>query len=187
LLPVVGYNEVMLNRLLMTLAGIACAAAIVACGSASSSRSVAAASGGVNPAHVAAALRYADCMRSHGVTHFPDPNDGGGIQLGTGVNPQSPAFKSAQQVCGKLFPGGGPPGSQHPSAQLMAQMLKISECMRRHGVSGFPDPTLKLPANPNPSDYSILEDRGGAVLAVPSTIKPGSPTFKKADAACGFS
>jgi hypothetical protein len=25
------------------------------------------------------------------------------------------------------------------------------------------------------------------VLAVPSTIKPGSPTFKKADAACGFS
>ena len=59
--------------------------------------------------------------------------------------------------------------------------------MRRHGVSGFPDPTLTPPPSPNPSKYSIVEDRGGVVLAVPSTINPGSPVFKQAAAACGFS
>lgn len=125
-------------------------------------------------------------MRSHGVPSFPDPSGGGGINLdGTGVNPQSPAFKSAQQACFRLLPGGGP-GAQHPTAQEMAQTLKISQCMRRRGVSGFPDPTLTPPSNPNPSDYSLLEDRGGVVLAVPSTINPGSPVFGQAAAACGF-
>jgi len=53
--------------------------------------------------------------------------------------------------------------------------------MRQHGVSGFPDPTLSLPSSP--AGYSLLEDRGGVVLAVPSTINPASPTFKQAAAA----
>ncbi len=125
-------------------------------------------------------------MRSHGVPSFPDPSGGGGINLdGTGVNPQSPAFKSARQACFRLLPGGGP-GAQHPTAQEVAQTLKISRCMRRHGVPGFPDPTLTPPSNPNPSEYSVLEDRGGVVLAVPSTINPGSPVFRQAAATCGF-
>ncbi len=172
-------------RVLIMLAAIACSAAITACGSSSSS--IAAASGGVSPAHAEAALKFADCMRSHGVPNFPDPTGGGGIhiQAGSGINPQSPSFKAAQQACFKLLPGGGP-GAQHPTAREVAQTLKVSECMRRHGVSGFPDPTLTLPSNPSPSEYSILEDRGGVVLAVPSTINPGSPVFKQAAAACGF-
>jgi len=58
--------------------------------------------------------------------------------------------------------------------------------MRRHGVSGFPDPTLKLPPIANRAEYNIVEDRDGAVLAVPSTIITGSPVFKQAATACGF-
>ncbi|HTP20619.1 MAG TPA: hypothetical protein VMJ65_13500 [Solirubrobacteraceae bacterium] len=41
-------------------------------------------------------------------------------------------------------------------------MLKISECMRGHGVTGFPDPTEKLPSSP--SGYSVIDGRGGVVL-----------------------
>jgi hypothetical protein len=128
-------------------------------------------------------LAFSACMRSHGVPAFPDPSPGGGINLGSGLNPFSPAFKAAQASCHKLLPGGGP-GAGHPTAEAKALMLKISECMRQHGVSGFPDPTLSPPSNP--AGYSILEDRGGVVLAVPSTINPGSPGFKQAAAACGF-
>ena len=109
----------------ITLAAIACAAALAACGSAN--HSVAAASGGVSAAHMATALKFAACMRSHGVPNFPDPTATGGIQIqaGSGVDPQSPSFQSAQKSCFKLLPGGGP-GAQHPTAQEVASTLKVS-------------------------------------------------------------
>jgi hypothetical protein len=57
-------------------------------------------------------LKFSACMRSHGVPKFPDPKaSGGGILMtigkNAGVDPNSPQFKAAQKVCGKLF-GGGP-------------------------------------------------------------------------------
>jgi hypothetical protein len=160
---------------------VACAMAIAACGS--SSHSVAAASRGLSLAH--SELKVAECMRSHGVPNFPDPSGaGGGFNLnGSGINPQSPAFESAQQTCFKMLRGGGP--GAHPT-QAMAQALQISECMRRHGVSGFPDPTRQPPPLSSRA-YSAVEDRNGAVLAVPSTINTSSPVFKQAATACGFS
>lgn len=175
----------MVGRQAIALTGVACAVIIAACGS--SAHSLSAASGGASPAHVAAALAFSNCMRSHGVPNFPDSSSGGGINLdGTAINPQSPAFLSARQHCFKLLPGGGP-GAQHPTAQRVAQMLELSECMRRHGVSGFPDPTLHAPASLNPANDSILENDGGVVLDVPSTIDVTSPAFKQAADACGFS
>jgi hypothetical protein len=164
-----------LNTLVVALAAISCAVAIAACGSsANTSKS----------AREGAFLAFSQCMRSHGLPTFPDPSPRGGINLSSGINPFSPAFKEAQASCQKLLPGGGP-GAVHPTAQAQAQTLKISECMRQHGVSEFPDPTLSPPSSP--AGYSILEDRGGVILAVPSTINPESPTFKRAAAACGFS
>jgi len=54
------------------------------------------------------ALKYSACMRSHGVPRFPDPTSGGGFTLaGTGIDPNSPQFQAAQQVCGKVVPGYG--------------------------------------------------------------------------------
>lgn len=57
-------------------------------------------------------LQFARCMRSHGVSSFPDPkitissNGNGVVDLrGSGLNFQSPAFKAASQAC-----GGGPKG-----------------------------------------------------------------------------
>jgi len=69
---------------------------------------------------MAQALRFSQCMRSHGVPDFPDPQalPGGGIAIrirarpgsGSDLNPQSPQFQAAQKACqgkGGLF-GAGP-------------------------------------------------------------------------------
>jgi hypothetical protein len=71
------------------------------------------------------ALAFSQCMRSHGVTDFPDPqfqSGGGGVGIRIGgangkggpgdLNPDDPTFQSAQRACqsqlGKVLPGGGP-------------------------------------------------------------------------------
>ncbi|HEY5429636.1 MAG TPA: hypothetical protein VIK04_11010 [Solirubrobacteraceae bacterium] len=57
----------------------------------------------VSPRQKKAALANAQCMRTHGVPNFPDPTfpTGGGVAItGSGVNPQSPAFKQAAAACG---------------------------------------------------------------------------------------
>jgi len=159
---------------------VACAVAIAACGSSSKPTTTA------GSTHYDAALAFSKCMRTHGVTNFPDPSGSGGINIpsGSGINPFSPVFKASQSACAKSLPNGGP-GNQHPSAQAMAAARQTSECMRTHGVTGFPDPTLKPPSSP--AGYSLLEDRGGVVIAVPSTINPNSPAFMQAAKACQFS
>jgi hypothetical protein len=62
-------------------------------------------------------LKYAQCMRAHGVSKFPDPKAGGAFSLGTkaGVDPNTPQFKAAEQTCQKFVVSGspiplGPPG-----------------------------------------------------------------------------
>jgi hypothetical protein len=52
-------------------------------------------------------LKFAQCMRSHGVPDFPDPTTGGVVHLGGGVDPSSPQFQSATKVCQSLVPGTG--------------------------------------------------------------------------------
>jgi hypothetical protein len=148
--------------------------AIAACGSSSKTSS----STGHN-----AFLGFSKCMRSHGVPDFPDPSPGGGIQLSSGMNPFSPSFEAAQASCRRLLPGGGP-GAAHPTAQAKAQTLKISECMRQHGVSGFPDPTLTpRPAQPATARSSIA---AGSPSRSPTPSDTASPGYQQAAAACGF-
>jgi hypothetical protein len=66
-----------------------------------------------------ARIVFARCMRSHGVTNFPDPTvsaGGGGISIrigaqkggGGGLNPNSPTFEAAQSACQHIlhFPKG---------------------------------------------------------------------------------
>ena len=47
-------------------------------------------------------LAFARCMRAHGVPNFPDPSSSAGGPSGppAGIDPQSPAFRSAARVCG---------------------------------------------------------------------------------------
>ncbi|HXB64776.1 MAG TPA: hypothetical protein VNV42_07880 [Solirubrobacteraceae bacterium] len=63
-------------------------------------------------------------------------------------------------------------------------MLKISECMRTHGISGFPDPSTSPPSNP--AGNSAIVGNGGYYLAIPKSIDTRSPAFKQAAATCSF-
>ena len=77
------------HKVLIMLAAITCGMAIAACGSSKSSSTAAAAG------QFAQGVKYADCMRSHGVTGFPDPSAGGGFALPSTINPQSPSYQVA--------------------------------------------------------------------------------------------
>jgi hypothetical protein len=130
-------------------------------------------------------LAFSVCMRAHGVTRFPDPGSGGGlsIRIGGGLDPASPVFQSAQHACKHLLPGGGP--SSTPSASEEATLLKLSECMRAHGITGFPDPvfagTNRLPAR---GGAAMLNINGYEFKIGPGT-DPASPAFQHAMSACG--
>lgn len=161
---------------------LACGLAVAACGASSGGPSTAASKG------YSQALEFSKCMRSHGVSNFPDPSTGGGgVQLsigpGSGINPRSPAFQSAQASCKHLMPGGGP-GSGPPNPQVKVHFLQISECMRAHGISDFPDPRSGSP--PSTGAYSAVMAGPGFYLAIPSAINPQSPAFEQAAAACNF-
>ena len=54
---------------------------------------------------LAKGLKFAQCMRSHGVPNFPDPSTAGVVHLGAGVDMSSPQFQDAQKVCQSLVPG----------------------------------------------------------------------------------
>ena len=87
------------------------------------------------------ALAYAQCMRSHGVQNFPDPNSQGQfppLQEGrNGVTQQ--AVQSAQNACRSLQQGGGTGNAQEEQSN-QSRALNFSRCMRAHGVPDFPDP-----------------------------------------------
>ena len=155
------------------------ALAIAACGSSTGATAAAGAS--------TQALKYVDCMRSHGVPNLPDPGPEGDIQLSpsSGINTSAPAFRAAQTKCAKLLPGSTPGRLAPPSQQAEKQMLALSKCMRAHGVSGFPDPTLGPPPS-SPQQFSIAIGRGDVSLLVPKTIDVASPAFKQAATTCHF-
>lgn len=161
------------HSLVVALAVVGCAAQLAACRS-SSPKS--------NRADIG--LRFAKCMRSNGVPSFSDPSGGGGgVKIPNGVNPQSPAFQAAQKICFKLLPGGGPLSGKVSEARKQ-QMLKLSECMRAHGVTAFPDPTSGPPSTP-PAGGGIAFGSPGVFLSVPNSLID-SPAFTQAAKTCGF-
>ncbi len=79
----------------------------------------------------AALLRYAACVRSHGVPNFPDPSNGF-LSVPAGLNPNSPQFQSANQACQGLLPNGG--SQQVTSPQNLAGLVKFAACMTKRGI-----------------------------------------------------
>lgn len=118
-------------------------------------------------------LAFSQCMRSHGVPDFPDPNSSGQIQIrvtkgGGGLNPQSPAFQTASNDCKSLSPAGHVNPAQQK--QTIAAALKFATCMRAHGVSNYPDPTT---------------GSGGVIRIGGPGVNPNSPVFQAAKKKCG--
>ena len=111
---------------------------------------LAAACGGGSPGPAASpsrlyqqSLTYSRCMRSHGVPDFPILKQG---PRGTLVHPVSPPagmltspdYDPAFRACLKLAVVGGGSAARYQAAALHG--LKQAECMRAHGIYGYPSP-----------------------------------------------
>lgn len=96
-------------------------------------------SGGGSPYEQARA--FAECVRSHGVPLWPEPQSSGRFdkskltpqQLGAG----SSQIAAAERACKSLLPTYVATGQQ---SHFVAQALRFSRCMRGHGATNFPDP-----------------------------------------------
>jgi hypothetical protein len=131
-------------------------------------------------------LAFAECMRANGVPSFPDPEPGGGTDfvIPAGANPAAPAFRAAQSKCQKLLPAEVLPDSGPPSTTTLMKLRKIARCMRRHGVSDFPDPSAIRPADLSPGEHVEVTDFDGAFLVLPATLDTQAPAYKQALTAC---
>jgi hypothetical protein len=49
--------------------------------------------------NIAQGLKWAQCIRAHGLPNFPDPNSSGAFVLPAGLNPQSASLQAAMNAC----------------------------------------------------------------------------------------
>jgi hypothetical protein len=115
-------------------------------------------------------VAFSRCMRSSGLTNYPDPNSSGVIPK---ESPQelgvtSSKLQSAQISCQHLLPNGGNGPNQAEVQQVKAQGLKFAQCMRTHGV-----------ALPDPGSDGRIPDPASVGL------NQGSSSFQAANQACG--
>jgi hypothetical protein len=88
----------------------------------------------------------------------------------SGIDPSSPQFKAAEKRCQSLEPPGWQPTPQQEAA-IYQQAFEFADCMRRHGLRDFPNPTLS-------NGVVALNVRGHGDLDF------NSPFFQRALKAC---
>lgn len=91
-------------------------------------------------------LAYSQCMRSHGVPSFPDPDGSGQISkqaiIAAANSAGTSVFQSAGNACAHLAPSGLGPSPASITAQDQQDYLRAAACMRSRGITGFPDPVF---------------------------------------------
>jgi hypothetical protein len=160
-----------MKRTLWPLAALALVALIslisAGCGSNASSEtgtasSAATASSGANKKLTARdkAVKFAECIRAHGVSDFPDPNAKNQFEYGVSVS--GAVWNKATTACKDLQPPGTLSGKRTTKQQSAA--LRFAQCVRDNGVKDFPDPvngeplvnTYKIPSSNKPGGMTIL-------------------------------
>jgi hypothetical protein len=117
------------------------------------------------------AVKFAECIRAHGVSDFPDPNEKNQFEYGVSVTPA--VWARATTACKALQPPGTLSGKRTPKQQSAS--LRFAQCIRDHGVKDFPDPvngeplvdTYKIPSSNKPGGMAILNaamQKCGSVL-----------------------
>jgi hypothetical protein len=170
-----------MTRSPLILAAVAAALALGACGGSGNDNGSGGSGQNREDKAFQGALKFAKCMREHGID-MPDPQrvGSGGIKQTLNGRPGSEAkMKVAQDACQKYMQIGG---GKAPSAAQMAKVkdatLAYAKCMRQHGVD-MPDP--KFSSSGGGSTFQL----GGPGKSGGSTgPNPDSPTFKAADKAC---
>ena len=106
------------------------------------------------------AVKFSECIRAHGVTDFPDPNEKNEYQYGVSVTPA--VWIKATTACKDLQPPGTLSSKRTPKQQSAS--LRFAQCIRDNGVKDFPDPvdgeplvnTYKIPSSNKPGGMDIL-------------------------------
>ena len=125
-------------------------------------------SGGTSASSTRAeAVKFAECMRSNGLSAFPDPDGSGALTIdavanGSSLNTNSATFKQALNACKDLEPAGFTGNQRSPQEQKAA--LAFAQCIRDSGVRDFPDPsktdplvdTNRIPSANKPGGMTIL-------------------------------
>jgi hypothetical protein len=117
------------------------------------------------------AVKFAECIRAHGVSDFPDPNEKNQFEYGVSVTVE--VWTRATTACKDLQPPGTLSGKRTPKQQSAS--LRFAQCIRDNGVKDFPDPvngeplvnTYKIPSSNKPGGMTILNaamDKCGKVL-----------------------
>lgn len=114
------------------------------------------------------AVAFAGCMRSNGVSKFPDPGARSQKPSLQQLGVSSSRFQSAQRACQHLLPNGGQPPNRAQLQQIGARGLRFARCVRAHGVPSFPDPA-STGRIPDPASVGVDQ---------------GSPAFRAANQAC---
>lgn len=105
-------------------------------------------------------VKFAECIREHGVPHFPDPDAKGEYRFGIDVSPE--VWQKAVAACKALQPPGALSGKRSPKQQSAA--LRFAQCVRENGVKDFPDPangeplidTTRIPSANKAGGMTIL-------------------------------
>lgn len=118
-------------------------------------------------------LAFSQCMRSHGVPDFPDPNSSGVLPKSqiARLAASSPQFPAAHRACGHLLPNGGQP-TQAQAQQAWSDMRKFARCMRLHGIPNWPDPAPTSPQDSRPFFH------------LPNSMDPSAPQLVSKIRAC---
>ena len=106
------------------------------------------------------AVKFAACIRGHGVPHFPDPDAKGDFVFGIDVTPA--VWGKAVDACKDLQPPGTLSSKRSPKQQTAS--LRFAQCVRDNGVKDFPDPakgeplinTYKIPSSNRPGGMTML-------------------------------
>ena len=121
-------------------------------------------------------LAYSRCMRVHGVPDFPILKQGPRGSLVHPVSPPagmltSPGYDAAFRACLKLAVVGG--GSPARYRAMALKGLAQAECMRAHGITGYP--------SPGALDGGLHEPDATAI-----GLDTHTPQFAAAARACGM-
>ncbi|MER7009413.1 hypothetical protein ABT297_41080 [Dactylosporangium sp. NPDC000555] len=112
-------------------------------------------------------LKFADCMRGHGIPMEDPQMDGNAFQWSFPEGIAKEKVKAAQQACKQHLPNDGEPMKIDPEAQ--EKLREFSRCMRENGVPNFPDPS----------------EAGGVMIDGNNLgVDPQGEEFKKAEQQC---
>ncbi len=169
------------RRALVMLAALAGCMLVAACGGGSSAQDAASKERASEAKAEAENVKFAKCMREHGVQAetVKGPNGATGLRVGgpakasAGAEGPPPNMEAAQNACKQYAPNEGKPVNLSPQEKVAQEeaVEKFAKCMREHGIN----------VHASAKEGTVRVRIGGPGSGGPN---PESPTFQKAQSAC---